>query len=275
MCQENGARIRECIDKNECGSFVNKPREIEGCDYFPGYYEISENKLISIEKDNVTVINASEIVIDLVSNGDIINTNFEIEKNLNLTEASGKKMVSNVNISIGGINEKLESGIIKLYYTDEYLAENNINEDSLKIYYYDGNWEELNSSINKEENYVYASVEHFSVYGILGEVKSESPPSSSGSSGGGSGGGRSSSSVIVNQALPREVKETTKEIPKEIINGNAVENTIEEEPITSLTGLVVYNAKKAPVSVPIGLGLLILMIIFFLRAAKFNRKIKR
>ncbi len=272
-CQENGARIRECTDKNECGSFVNKPNEIEGCDYFPGYYEISENKLISIEKDNLTVINASEVVIDLVSNDNLVNANFEIEKNLNLTEVDGKKMVSNVNISIDGINEKLESGVIKLYYTDEYLAENNINEDSLKIYYYDGNWEELNSSVNKEENYVYANAEHFSVYGILGEVRSENPPSNSGGSGGSSGGSghSSTSSVIVNQQMPTEIKE--KEIPKEeIINENAVENTIEEEPVTSLTGLVVYNAKKATVSVPIGLGLLILMIIFFLRVAKFNRK---
>ncbi len=268
-CQENGARIRECIDKNDCGSLANKPRGIESCDYFPGYYEITENKLISIEKDNVTVINAGGVVIDLITNDNIVGSNFEIEKNLNLTEADGKKMVSNVNISINGINEKLESGVIKLYYTDEYLAENNINEDSLKIYYYGENWEELNSTVNKEENYVYANVEHFSVYGILGEVKSESSPSSSGSS---SGGGRSSStsSVIVNKQMPMGIQE--KEVPKkEIIEGNAEEN-IAEEPVTSLTGMVVYNAKKATVSVPVGLGLLTLIILFFLRVAKFNRK---
>ncbi len=278
-CQENGARIRECTDKNQCGSFVNKPNEIDGCDYFPGYYEINESKLISIGKDNITVINAGGVVIDLITNDNIVGSNFEIEKNLNLTEASGKKMVSNVNISIDGINEKLESGIIRLYYTDEYLAENNINEDSLKIYYYGENWEELNSTVNKEENYVYANAEHFSVYGILGEVKSESSPSSSGSSGGSSGGHSSTSSVIVNQQMPTEIKETTKEIPKEIINGNvetnAEKNSAEEisgNTFDSLTVLVVYNAKKAPVSVPIGIGLLVLMIIFFLRVAKFNRK---
>ncbi len=278
-CQENGAKIRSCIDKNECGSLANKPRGIESCDYFAGYYDIENNKKISLKNNENTVINASEVIIDLVSNSDLVDVNVNIDKNLeNLTEVDGKKIVSNVNISLDDSNDKIESGVIRLYYTDEYLAENNINEDSLKIYYYNGNWEELNSTVNKDENYVYANVEHFSVYGILGDIKQSesSPSSSSGSSGSSSGGHSSTNSVIVNQAMPTEIKEVPK---KEIIDGNAEtivgENNVQEvngNTFDSLTGLVVYNAQKAPVSVPVGLGLLTLIILFFLRVAKFNRK---
>ena len=42
----------------------------------------------------------------------------------------------------------------------------------------------------------------------------------------------------------------------------------------SFTGLVVYNAKQAKVSVPIGIGLVAIMLIFFVKVGKFKRKIK-
>lgn len=264
-CYENGTKTRYCNDINECETEENKPAEIENCVYFPRYYDINESKTISLESNTNTIINASDLVLDLISEEDSVDININIEKSLdNLTDIGGKGMIKNVNISAGKMN--IKEGIIKIYYNEEDLG--NINEDSLKIYYYNnGIWEELNSSINKDERYVYANVEHFSVYGVFGEIKETSSSSS-----GGGGGGSSTFRRPVSEegSAVQEIKEeSTESIPK---NDIIIEENKEENNFESFTGLVIYNAKKAKVTVPIGLGILILMIAFFIKAGKFNRK---
>ncbi len=66
------------------------------------------------------------------------------------------------------VNENLISGIMKVYYTDEEIT--GLDESSLKLYYYDeSEWVVLDSGVNTEENYVWANIDHFSVFAILGE----------------------------------------------------------------------------------------------------------
>jgi len=274
ICYENGTRARNCIDLNECGTVENKPEEIEICDYFPGYYDVNESNVVSFEKNNLTVLNKSDVVIDIIVNESVVGSNLEIKEVENLTELSGKVKIKGIDINLANVNDYLEEGLIKIYYDESYLTENNIDEDSLKIHYYNNeSWEELDSSVNTGENYVYAYVKHFSVYGLFGDSITGSSPS-----GGSSGSGGKSTFIRGN----------TVEEPEDVVE-NIVEEVIEEIPVVeneitieeskennfeSFTGLVVYNAKQAKVSVPIGIGLVAIMLIFFVKVGKFKRKIK-
>ena len=67
------------------------------------------------------------------------------------------------------INENLVAGIMKIYYIDEEIE--GLDESSLKLYtYVNDEWIELDSGVNMDENYVWANIDHFSVFAILGEV---------------------------------------------------------------------------------------------------------
>lgn len=73
-----------------------------------------------------------------------------------------------------GLEAALDYMTIKMYYTDEEVAAAGLNEDTLRIEYYndtDGTWttyDDPNGGVNTVENYVWANVTHFSAYGIFG-----------------------------------------------------------------------------------------------------------
>ncbi|MFC1722849.1 right-handed parallel beta-helix repeat-containing protein [Nanoarchaeota archaeon] len=84
--------------------------------------------------------------------------------------------------------------ILKVYYTHELLAAAGLTEDSLVLEYFNetsGLWETFDpprGGVNTEENYVWANVTHFSIFGIGGSGAPQSRASSGGGSGGGSSG---------------------------------------------------------------------------------------
>jgi iron complex transport system substrate-binding protein len=62
--------------------------------------------------------------------------------------------------------------ILRIYYTDEQLRMQGVNEDSLCIYRWDeteNKWISLNCVVNKDENYVEAFVLHLSYFAFMGE----------------------------------------------------------------------------------------------------------
>lgn len=79
-------------------------------------------------------------------------------------------------------NPDIEEITLKLHYSDEELDYNLIDEDSLKIKYFDeknGKWITVSPGnpdfvrevgINKEENFVYARLSHASIYALSGSV---------------------------------------------------------------------------------------------------------
>jgi parallel beta-helix repeat protein len=92
----------------------------------------------------------------------------------------------------------ISSYILKIYYSDADIS--SLDENSLVISYYNSSsdWEiyssaNNNGGVNKDENYVWANITHFSEFGVYGSAP-VSPPSSS--SGGGSGGGGSGGSSL-------------------------------------------------------------------------------
>ena len=131
-------------------------------------------------------LNNSDLFIDLeinnIINGSISIVNYD-ENIVDKTVNTGLKYFE-INAS-DNIKNNLNSNTIKIYYTDEEINNKNLDEDTLKIYYYNNDeWQELNSTLNKTGKYLEIILDHLSYYGIFGEEKQTSSPSSSGSSGG-------------------------------------------------------------------------------------------
>lgn len=79
--------------------------------------------------------------------------------------------------------------LIKIFYNQSELDALNIDETTLRIWYYNetlGDWEEEpNQGVNATENYVWANVTHFSLFGVFGALsESEDEEDGTTSSGG-------------------------------------------------------------------------------------------
>jgi parallel beta-helix repeat protein len=96
--------------------------------------------------------------------------------------------------------ENISNITLRLYYTEEEIS--GLDEDSLALYYWNGSkWFKckdyigrridnlspyiFDAGVDKGQNYVYAVVDHFSVYGIGGETYTPQPTPTAGGGGGG------------------------------------------------------------------------------------------
>jgi hypothetical protein len=62
---------------------------------------------------------------------------------------------------------------IKMYYTTEQLAALGLDENSLKIMYWDeeaNNWVTAETQANTAEHYVWTTVTHFSIWALMGQT---------------------------------------------------------------------------------------------------------
>ncbi len=189
-------------------------------------------------------LNADFIANHTVSvNASSINASFDIRTNASLNGikmniTAGKDSPTNASLNISRLkyldvnvpNELksvLTSVVLKVYYTDSDLLENNLSESTLAMYWFNESssiWVKLDSSldwvygsgVNSDNNYVWANVSHFSSYGAGGLTADgfycssnsqcasnycsnnvcstpssggDNPPSGSSSGGGGGGGG--------------------------------------------------------------------------------------
>jgi len=119
----------------------------------------------------------------------IINANETLGCIINITEVSDKLtiMVSNVTeppmptgkwklvgtcIQIIVSNESATvNATIRMYYTDQQIE--GLDENSLTIHYWNatlGEWVAVDSHVNTEENYVWAIVNHFSKWTVMGQT---------------------------------------------------------------------------------------------------------
>ena len=61
---------------------------------------------------------------------------------------------------------------IRMYYTLEQLEASGLDESTLEIHFWNatsGEWEPIQSHVNTEEHYVWAVIDHFSLFAILGQ----------------------------------------------------------------------------------------------------------
>lgn len=62
---------------------------------------------------------------------------------------------------------------IRIDYTDEQLAAAGVDESTMRIHYWDadlGEWVEVETHVNTSENYAWATVNHFSIWGLFGQA---------------------------------------------------------------------------------------------------------
>jgi len=121
-------------------------------------------------KDKLKEISAFSTVLEITTNENV--AGYVIISEHEEINNPGKALLGNlIEINAPEVEDKLESVTIKKYYTIEQLNENSLDEDSLKLYYYnDGSWEGLYSDINKDAKYVSTTVNHFSIFGVFGNI---------------------------------------------------------------------------------------------------------
>jgi len=90
-------------------------------------------------------------------------------------------------ITITSYIESLESAIIKLYYTDAEVSAAGLDESSLRLSYYNvssDEWTEYDDpdgGVDTNNNYVWANVTHFSLFGVFGNSAGGQGPGGSNS----------------------------------------------------------------------------------------------
>ncbi len=190
---------------------------INNCSGSFGDFFSYDNQTLRIDNINTTntylEINTSD---NNINNNSVTIVEYSYNQ-VNVTPENSAEISADRYIEIESQLENVSSAKIVIYYTDEELAEKNIDEETLNIQYYNGTsnrWETLSSIVNTTGNYVFVFVPHFSLYAIFGrEVVASSSTSSTGSGGSGGGGGSGFSSrktvEIVDVSNEKEISTTT------------------------------------------------------------------
>jgi hypothetical protein len=181
--------------------------------------EVEENETETFEFSN------SDLEIDLTANETY---NFSISvRLLNSTEVNDTNPNAPTDtlpfkgMTIEVIDtDYLSWSIIRLYYNSTELDELNIDEDSLRMYYFNETSEEWELVVQQgivktDPKHVWGNVTHFSTYAIFGEEAEEDEPSSN--SPGGSGGAPVGKKNIIEEDEETElIEEEQEEIIEEI-----------------------------------------------------------
>jgi hypothetical protein len=143
--------------------------------------------------NNATTVNVTgglNATLDISTNASVANSTIEIVQYPENPKTSGAVGIISLGKYVGirmdsNLENALSSVIIKIYYTDSEVSAANLDESTLRLYYYNetsGSWQAYNSpngGVNTAENYVWANTTHFSDWGIFGSIPA------AGSSGGG------------------------------------------------------------------------------------------
>ena len=136
------------------------------------YFEINQSELINISSSDQVTINSSGFLFNITTNQDVVNANISVKEFTNSSMEILKPLRNFVDIDIDeNLKNKLNSTIATIYYTDIDIASKNIDESSLKIYYYNESnhtWMPLNSKMDLTNNTIEAVLLHFSIYGVFG-----------------------------------------------------------------------------------------------------------
>jgi hypothetical protein len=143
---------------------------------YSGFVQYIEMK--SVSADNPYIINAINVancevlVTKIQSNAIITVNNITLPENVSPPPET-YKVLSNY-IQISAEQDDISGNFtIKIYYNPEQLAELGIDVSSLKIFYWNSTkneWVPVETHINSEENYVWANVDHLSIWAVMGQI---------------------------------------------------------------------------------------------------------
>ncbi len=159
--------------------------------------------ITSFEQTTFNITGNESTELDFTSAADVnISLQFNESINVTLTVVSetpssapqSMNSLKAVNILIDSESEESISwALIKFFYTDAELTANNIEESSLRIYYFNetsNEWQlEPNQGVDTANNFVWVNVTHLSLFGSFGSAPVPPPQPQTGNSGGGGGGG--------------------------------------------------------------------------------------
>jgi len=208
--------------------------------------EISQNNIVSytvnLTSNEPTTINNSNIFLDVTILENVSNANITIEEIEDIPLESKRQLRSLINLNVDdNTRELLNSTKLKMYYTDEDISLGNLDESTLKFYYYNESsliWEEIDSTINVDSNYIEVILPHLSIYGVFGEEVVVATPSSGSSSGNSGWVARRSGKIVASAAVKEEVEDMqqpSSNIPLEEITD------IPKEKSRGLTGFPVFD----------------------------------
>jgi hypothetical protein len=115
-------------------------------------------------------------ILEITTNTSVTNGSINITKcALNLSGTNQLTVKTPLNYLRITASEEIEQnitrGAIKVYYLDREIARNNLDENTLHGYWWNGrDWELANSGVNTDENYVWIVVDHLSDYAIGGTL---------------------------------------------------------------------------------------------------------
>jgi len=138
----------------------------------------NKNLLLNNSENNIINLNDINLTLNLsLKSNTSTNLSFISKNKTEMSNLNNKLAVKSIIIETDEtFNENLEWAIITLNYSESDLP-NNINESTLKLYYYNETsnlWELIEDSyVNKTQNYIWANITHFSEYGIFGETDVE------------------------------------------------------------------------------------------------------
>lgn len=145
--------------------------------------EFDQEKDTIVNNVKATFITTKNITNTLFNNKIIYGTNILSEENLSIINI----------VPDYGINYILLWMFLEINYNDSELINQNINESTIRLYYYNESWLELNSSIDTESNYLHLNltylINEFGLFGEKNNILIPATPSSPSSGGGGSSGG--------------------------------------------------------------------------------------
>jgi len=82
------------------------------------------------------------------------------------------KVLGNYIEIIADAEDVTASGTIRIYYMPEQVSELGLDENSLKMFYWDeavNDWKAVDTQINTAEHYVWATVSHLSIWTLMGQ----------------------------------------------------------------------------------------------------------
>ncbi|MEM2971441.1 MAG: hypothetical protein QW270_03350 [Candidatus Bathyarchaeia archaeon] len=128
----------------------------------------------SITPSNPYTINAEQVncklIINSISQSTIINIKRATAPDVPLP---GAYQLLGTCIQISATENVTDiNATIRIYYTPEQLSELGLDENSLKIFYFDeasNKWIEMETQVNKDEHYAEATISHLSLWALFGQ----------------------------------------------------------------------------------------------------------
>ncbi|MBI3412664.1 MAG: hypothetical protein HY051_01110 [Candidatus Aenigmarchaeota archaeon] len=190
-----------------------------------------------------TSINITENVRTLIVANTSTNTIINIEISLNSTQEGAlatAEFSSVENQTISGqaklgkfisitaspnITNNLKWYLLNISYTDGEVSAAGVTESGLRIWFYNTTtaaWQQESGNVDTTNNYVYANVSHFSLFGIYSQESAQ--PSPAAPTGGGGGGGTTTKPVI---RLPSvEIEFIGWSVLREVVPGQSLVESI-------------------------------------------------